>query len=149
MEYNFNISKTDKTLFITLEYQLSEDNAPKLLEELIAYKNEDIEEAVFDVTKLVYLSSSGIRVIMYIKNRFKNAPKIVFVNCAKDIRNVLDLVGFSSIIRFTEAESSDDDSTNEWQEKLAEMRRKDLEDYAARNSVVAHLMKMGQDDEEY
>lgn len=149
MEYDFNISKTDKTLFITLEYKLTEDNAPKLLEELIAYKNEDIEEAVFDVTKLVYLSSSGIRVVMYIKKRFKNAPKIVFVNCAKDIRNVLDLIGFSSIICFTEAGSSDDDSTNEWQEKLAEMRRKDLEDYAARNSVVTHLMKMGQDEEEY
>lgn len=144
-----SVKKTGTTLYIYLGYQLSIENAPDLQEELNAYTNQDIEEIVFDATDLVHLSSIGIRVIMFAHNKFRKEPRIVFVNCAKAIYDTLDLVGITNLIRFVEQESGDEESPDsEWKEKLEELRRQDLEYFAAHNDVVVYQMKMGDNTEE-
>ena len=150
------IEKTGTTLHIPLGYQLSVENAPDLQAALGAYQNDDIEEIVFDASDLVFLSSIGIRVIVFSHNKFKQKPKIVFVNCAKAIYDTLDLVGITGMISFVETERAEPETgdrsqetgDNEWQEKLEEKKRQDLEDFAAHNDVVVYQMKMGRNEEE-
>ena len=55
---------------------------------------------VFDATNLTYLSSSGVRVILYCKKYLSNNLEIVFINCNKDILDVLDFVGVRPYITF-------------------------------------------------
>ena len=55
---------------------------------------------VFDATNLTYLSSSGVRVILYCKKYLSNNLEIVFVNCNEDILDVLDFVGIRPYITF-------------------------------------------------
>ena len=55
---------------------------------------------VFDATNLTYLSSSGVRVILYCKKYLSNNLEIVFVNCNEDILDVLDFVGVRPYITF-------------------------------------------------
>ena len=54
---------------------------------------------VFDATNLTYLSSSGVRVILYCKKYLSNNLEIVFVNCNEDILDVLDFVGIRPYIK--------------------------------------------------
>lgn len=55
---------------------------------------------MFDATNLTYLSSSGVRVILYCKKYLSNNLEIVFINCNKDILDVLDFVGVRPYITF-------------------------------------------------
>ena len=55
---------------------------------------------MFDTTNLTYLSSSGVRVILYCKKYLSNNLEIVFINCNKDILDVLDFVGVRPYITF-------------------------------------------------
>lgn len=55
---------------------------------------------MFDATNLTYLSSSGVRVILYCKKYLSNNLEIVFVNCNEDILDVLDFVGVRPYITF-------------------------------------------------
>jgi anti-anti-sigma factor len=70
------------------------------MEELIPYKDQGLEKVVFDATNLTHLSSSGVRIIIYCKQKLSVSPEIVFVNCKKEIFDVLDIVGLCSFITF-------------------------------------------------
>lgn len=59
-----------------------------------------MEKLVFDATNLTYLSSRGVRVILYCKKYLSNNLEIVFINCNKDILDVLDFVGVRPYITF-------------------------------------------------
>ena len=100
MEKDYEVKKEDLVLTIVLGEELSVVNAPMLSEELALYVNQGIEKVVFDATKLTYLSSSGIRVILYCRKYLGVNPEIVFINCNKDILDVLDLVGVRPYITF-------------------------------------------------
>lgn len=149
IENEIIVKQTGSTLHIDLGSQLSIVNAPDLQEKLDAFKNQDIQEIVFDATDLVHLSSIGIRVFVFAFQKFKHEPKIVFVNCAKAIYDTLDIVGITHMFTFVEEKRSQPESSDdeEWQKKQEEMREKDLENFRAHNDVVAYQMKMGGTDE--
>jgi len=100
MGTDYEVKKDGSVLTVVLGEELSVVNSSALMEELTTYRNQRIEKLVFDVTHLTYLSSSGIRVILYCKKYLGVNPEIVFINCNKDILDVLDLVGIRSYITF-------------------------------------------------
>ena len=102
MEKDFEVRKEGSVLTVTLGNELAVANAPALMEELIPYKDQGLEKVVFDATNLIILSSSGIRTIMYCKQKLGASPEIVFVNCKKMVLDVLDLVGLRPFITFKE-----------------------------------------------
>lgn len=70
------------------------------MEELNGYKGKGIEKVVFDATKLAYIASSGIRTIIFAKQKLGGNPVIEFVNCAADIRSVFEMTGLQNYISF-------------------------------------------------
>lgn len=135
MENNFTISLKDTTLTIELGKELTTANFPALTEELLKYRGQDITKVVFDASRLLILTSTGIRVIFLVNQRIGHNPEIVFVNCAKEIYESLEYVGLTKSITFEENKS-----------KLILRQKKVLEDYAAHNDVVCYQMKLGQED---
>ena len=102
-----NIRYTSKkqdgnVLTILLGKDLATANAPMLTEELTKYKEQGITKVVFDATKLTFLASSGIRVVIFCKQKLGGSPEIVFVNCAKEIYDIFDMTGIRSFITFVE-----------------------------------------------
>ena len=134
MMKEFKISQNGTTLLITLSRNLNTTNAPALQEELAKFVGEDIEKVVFDASELLALSSSGLRVVYFAKQRLGNKPEIVFVNCAKEIYNTLKMIGLASAIKFLKVEN-----------KKVVRSQESLEEFAANNDVVCYSMKMGQD----
>ena len=85
---------------IVLGEELATGNAPILMEELNKYRNQGIEKVVFDATALKYIASSGIRTIIFAKQKLGSNPAIEFVNCAKDIYDVFEMTGIQDYITF-------------------------------------------------
>ena len=93
MEKDYDIKLEGSVLTVVLGEDLSVTNSPTLTADIDQYKGQDVEKVVFDATKLKYISSSGVRVILYCKKYLGISPEIVFINCNKDILDVFDFVG--------------------------------------------------------
>ena len=150
METEFKINLEGTTLYVYLGYELMTENAPVLQEELKHYQGQDITKIVYDATDLVYISSSGIRVITYAFQKLGCSPKIEFVNCAKKIYETLDIVGITNMISFVEDESKKapmGDMDAELQGRISKLNQQQLDYFAANNDVVMYQMRLGQEDE--
>jgi len=154
MEKGFEVTKDGTTLNIVLGSELSAVNASALTGELSKYYNQGIEKVVFDATRLISLTSAGIRCVFYAYQDLGSQVKIVFINCVKEIYEVLDLVGLTSIIKLEEnaekkikyrKENLSNLSAREVEEK-AKQRRSDLDSFSASNDVVCYTMKLEQED---
>jgi anti-anti-sigma factor len=148
MENDFSIKQEGTTLYVYLGYELMTENSPVLQEEMKNYQGQDIKKIVYDATDLVFISSSGIRVITYAYQKIGHLPKIEFVNCAKKIYETLDLIGITNLINFVEDESRKQQVTNaEVQERINKVNQEQLDYFAANNDVVMYQMKLGQEDD--
>lgn len=136
MDNDFKVAKKGTALVIELGRSLNTANAPELQDELATYVGQDIEKVVFDASELLTLSSSGLRVVYFSKQRLGNKPEIVFVNCAKEIYNTLKMIGLASSIKFLKVEG-----------KRVVRKQEELEEFSANNDVVCYSMKLGQCDD--
>lgn len=136
MNNDFKVSKNGTALIITLGRDLITTNAPVLQEELAKFMGENIEKVVFDASELMALSSSGLRVVYFAKQRLGNKPEIVFVNCAKEIYNTLKMIGLAPSIKFLKVDN-----------KKVVRSQKSLDEFSANNDVVCYSMRLGQDDD--
>lgn len=134
MNNDFKVTLNGTALLIELGRSLNTTNAPTLQDELAKFMGKAIEKVVFDASELLSLSSSGLRVVYFAKQRLGNKPEIVFVNCAKEIYNTLKMIGLASSIKFLKVES-----------KRVVRSKESLDEFAANNDVVCYSMKMGQD----
>lgn len=136
MNQDFNVTLNGTALVVELGNSLNTANAPALTEELSKYRGQVIEKVVFDASQLLTLSSSGLRSVIFAKQRLGNKPEIVFVNCAKQIYDTLKIIGLTSSIKFVKVEN-----------KRLVRRQEDLDEFAANNDVVCYSMKLGQSED--
>ena len=136
MNNDFKVSLNGTSLLIELGRSLNTANAPILQEQLTKYVGQNIEKIVFDASELLTLSSSGLRVVYFSKQRLGNKPEIIFVNCAKEIYNTLKMIGLASAIKFVKVES-----------KKLTRKKEDLEEFVANNDVVCNSMRLGESED--
>ena len=152
MKKDLNPKVDGTTLYVPLGYDLSVGNAPALKDMLSQYRDQDIRKIVFDATDLVFISSSGIRVVIYASRELGDHPEIVFLNTAKEIYEAFEMVGVHTFISFEEDERKNDQTSqtvddDEWQKKLNEAKQQQLDYFAAHNDVVAYQMKLVPEEE--
>lgn len=152
MKKELNPKVDGTTLYVPLGYDLSVGNAPALKDMLSQYRDQDIRKIVFDATDLVFISSSGIRVVIYASRELGDHPEIVFLNTAKEIYEAFEMVGVHTFISFEEDERKNDQTSqtvddDEWQKKLNEAKQQQLDYFAAHNDVVAYQMKLVPEEE--
>lgn len=155
MDNDFKVVREDNTLTVTLGKELSAANAPALKDELSKYYGKGIQKVVFDASGLIYFSSGGIQAVIYADQRLGCKNGIVFVNCAEEIREVLDHVGLTRFIKFEEnMELRKEYRRRELKglgdkeiDQQASERNQALDNYAAHNDMVCYSMRLGEDDE--
>ena len=152
-ETDFVLRKEGSTLQVYLGFELSIDNSAELRKMLGGYRGQDISKIVFDATDLVFISSSGIRAIIFAGQEIGDQPKIEFVNCAQEIYDSFKITGLSNFFSFVEDERKvgnadhKDGVDKEWDKEFKEVRQKQLDNYAAHNDVVCYQMKLGGDED--
>ena len=85
------------TLTIALEGRLDTTTSPDL-EETLGASLDGVTALVFDFTKLDYLSSAGLRVLLSAQKRMnkQGSMKLVHVNDA--VKEVFDITGFADFL---------------------------------------------------
>ncbi len=90
--------KTEGTrLEIILDGRLDTTASPKLEAELRHSLN-DITELVFDFSKLEYLASAGLRVLLAAQKVMNKQGSMVVRNVNEDVFEILDVTGFTDIL---------------------------------------------------
>ena len=150
MEENFNINLDGTTLTVILGGELTIGNAPAMQQLLSNYRGQDIRKVVFDATDLVFISSAGIRCFIYARRELGRKPEIVIENCAKEIYEVFEMTGLTRFISFVKDNRIKDredkaKAGDELSQKLANIRQKELDDFATNNDVVCYQMKLGEE----
>ena len=87
----------NKTLNIALEGRLDTTTAPQLEAEL-KQSVSDNERLIFDFTKLEYLSSAGLRVLLAAQKMMDKQGEMVICNVNDVIAEVFEVTGFSDIL---------------------------------------------------
>lgn len=92
--------KKDGILTITLEGRLDAVTAPKLPEEV---ENEEYEKLIFDMQKLEYISSAGLRAILLCKKISDGKGAVTIIRKPTvAVLDVLKMCGFATILEIEE-----------------------------------------------
>ena len=85
------------TLTVALEGRLDTTTAPKLEE--LRGSVDGITRLVFDVEKLEYISSAGLRVLLAMQKLMNQQGEMVLQNVNEAVMEVFEVTGFSDILR--------------------------------------------------
>ncbi|MGN0596314.1 MAG: STAS domain-containing protein [Ruminiclostridium sp.] len=94
---NIITEKNNDLLTIALEGELDALSAP-LLDKEINDKLGDCNEIVFDMEKLEYISSAGLRVLLTTQKLMNDRGSMKLKNVADAVMDVFDITGFSDIL---------------------------------------------------
>ena len=94
-----NINKTQEgsKLTVALEGRLDTVTAPQLEGDLRSAVS-GVTELVFDLEKLDYVSSAGLRVLLSAQKVMKRQGEMVITNVKPEIMEIFDVTGFSDIL---------------------------------------------------
>ena len=94
-----NIQKTlsGTTLMVALEGRLDTTTAPKL-EEKLRGSVDGVSRLVFDLAKLEYISSAGLRVLLAMQKLMNQQGEMVLQNVNEAVTETLEVTGFSDIL---------------------------------------------------
>ena len=85
------------TLTIALTDQLDTNSAPELESELEGAL-EGVEILIFDFSKLNYLSSAGLRVLLNAQKTMSKKGQMIIRHVNDVIMDIFDMTGFSTIL---------------------------------------------------
>ena len=87
----------DKKLTLAVEGRLDTTTAPEL-EEVVKESVEGIEELEMDFSKLEYISSAGLRVLLATQKIMSEKGSMVIKGANETVKEVFDVTGFCDIL---------------------------------------------------
>ena len=84
-------------LVITLDGRLDTTTAPQL-EESVRESIDGVEELCFDMEKLAYISSAGLRVLLLAQKIMNKQGKMTVKNVSEEVKEIFEVTGFSDIL---------------------------------------------------
>ena len=95
---NINKETNGSGLKVELEGRLDTTTAPQLEEELKGALD-GVTELDFDITKLQYISSAGLLVLLSMQKIMNKQGDMTVRGANDDIREIFDVTGFSDILK--------------------------------------------------
>ena len=94
---NINKLLTGNELSIALEGRLDTMTAPDL-ESLLSANLGGVESLSFDLSKLEYISSAGLRVLLSAQKTMNKQGSMVVRNATEEVKEIFEVTGFSDIL---------------------------------------------------
>ncbi|MBR4964965.1 MAG: STAS domain-containing protein [Lachnospiraceae bacterium] len=94
---NIAIQKNTEEITIKIIGRLDTTTSPdfnKIINEDIA----DTDNLVLDFEKLDYISSAGLRVLLYAQKKMQKLGTMKLINVCEDVMEVFEMTGFSDIL---------------------------------------------------
>ena len=96
---NIELNRHEKELTISLDGELNSATAPDF-EKVISTSLKDVELLRLDFSKLSYLSSAGLRVVLVAQKIMMQRGKMVIKNANQDIMDIFSMTGFTNFLNF-------------------------------------------------
>ncbi|MBR0146809.1 MAG: STAS domain-containing protein [Eubacterium sp.] len=92
-----NKEQNGSTLTVSIEGRLDTTTAPELEQELKAALN-GVTELVIDLGKLDYISSAGLRVLLWAQKTMNQQGSMKVTNVQEVVSEVFEVTGFADIL---------------------------------------------------
>ena len=92
-----NKTRAGEELTVALEGRLDTITAPEL-DEVIKTELSGIKRLLFDFSKLEYISSAGLRVLLTAQKTMSKQGSMVVKNVSEEVFEILEVTGFSNIL---------------------------------------------------
>lgn len=89
--------RKEKRLDVAVSGKLDAISAPKFEEET-ASSLEGITELVIDISEVEYLSSAGLRALLYLHQLMSERGRLVIRNVPPIVKDIFELTGFQEIV---------------------------------------------------
>ena len=97
MMLNITKAQDGKELKLSLEGRLDTTTAPQLETE-VKESLDGIGSLVFDLEKLAYISSAGLRVLLSAQKIMNKQGSMVVRNSSEEVNEIFEVTGFSDIL---------------------------------------------------
>lgn len=84
-------------LTITLEGELNTITAPQL-SEAIGDELKAVNDVVFDMTDVFYITSAGLRILLMAQQAVCDRGNVIIRGACEEIREVIEMTGFDTIL---------------------------------------------------
>lgn len=92
-----NAEKNNNHLLLKLEGRLDTTTAPSL-EKVIQELPSDVDDLVFDMNELAYISSAGLRVLLNAQKKMNKLGSMTLTGVSDNVMEVFEMTGFSDIL---------------------------------------------------
>lgn len=93
----YAISKQDGKAVIRIKGWLDSQTAPEL-DKFVRSSLTDVTDLVFDLSELKYISSAGLRVLLYASKVMLKQGSMKVTGCSDEILEIFEITGFSEIL---------------------------------------------------
>lgn len=90
-------NENGSNLTLMIEGRLDTTTAPEL-ESVVKESIEGVAELVFDFSKLEYISSAGLRVLLSTQKQMMKQGSMIVKSVSPEIMEIFDVTGFSDIL---------------------------------------------------
>ena len=90
-------AKENKKLTVSVNGRIDTNTAPEFME-FLKDVMVDIEELVIDLAEVDYISSAGLRVLLYAQKTMNALGSMTVINVNSDIMETFELTGFTDIL---------------------------------------------------
>jgi anti-anti-sigma factor len=102
MTFTASLSTHGRTALLTLEGDLDASTAATFREEVSRAAEGDVDQLVLEMSKLNYLSSAGLRGLVFARQKLAENVRIVLVQANDSIAETIRLVGFDRSVVFSD-----------------------------------------------
>jgi anti-anti-sigma factor len=102
MAFNASYRVNNGTVIIALEGDLDALSAPVFQENVDQSVGPDLNRLVLDMSKLDYISSAGLRQIIYARQKMNDDVRVVLVGANQRVTETIKLVGFDQSVTFSD-----------------------------------------------
>ncbi|OLE27015.1 MAG: hypothetical protein AUG44_11280 [Actinobacteria bacterium 13_1_20CM_3_71_11] len=102
MPFAASSSRNGGTALIRLEGELDALTAPDFQLEVDRAAEGEVDRLVLDMTSLTYLSSAGLRALVFARQKMADDVRIVLVSVSEEVEQTIRLVGFHRSVTFSD-----------------------------------------------
>lgn len=103
MEPRFSVDLKDGVAKIELAGRLDATNAGQLQEEMKKLIGQDVNRLIFFAKDLEYISSAGLRVIIFAKQKIGVDVQVYLIGAQEAVSNVIKMSGLDNFMTIQEA----------------------------------------------
>lgn len=103
MESRFSVTCEEGVASIELCGRLDATNAPAFQEELKRLMGQDVSRLVFYAKDLEYMSSAGLRTIIFAKQKIGRASTVYLIGAQEAVQNVVKMSGLDTFMVLQDA----------------------------------------------